>query len=149
MEILYGLRQGGSPFSFSSALNGISNSDRKNWNTPVVFDPSDPAILYYGSNQLYRSANRAESWTLISDDLTNGGGNGNLTFGTLTTIAVSAVDDNIIYTGADDGSVRMTTNGGNDWMDIDEDLPNRWISKVATHPSRSNGRLCCGVRVSL
>ncbi len=126
---------GGAPFSFSGALNGISNSDRKNWNTPVVFDPSNPSTLFYGSNKLYRSLNRADSWAPISGDLTDGGGNGNLIFGTLTTIAVSPVDNNIIYTGADDGSVNVTTNGGDDWTNISTDLPTRWISKVEAHPT--------------
>lgn len=126
---------GGSPFTFSGALNGISNADRKNWNTPVVFDPSNPATLFYGSNKLYRSLNRADSWAAISGDLTNGDGNGNLIFGTLTTISVSPVDNNIIYTGADDGTVSVTTNGGDDWTIISADLPTRWISKVEAHPT--------------
>ncbi len=37
---------------FLDAMNGISSSDRKNWNTPFVFDPNDPQILYYGANRL-------------------------------------------------------------------------------------------------
>ncbi|MFQ5447406.1 MAG: WD40/YVTN/BNR-like repeat-containing protein, partial [Saprospiraceae bacterium] len=38
---------GGNSMSF--IFNG-GNDDRTNWNTPIVFDPSDPATLYYGAN---------------------------------------------------------------------------------------------------
>lgn len=41
--------------SFDYATNGISGSDRNNWNTPVIISPFDHEILYYGTNRLYTS----------------------------------------------------------------------------------------------
>ncbi|MCB0838599.1 MAG: T9SS type A sorting domain-containing protein, partial [Bacteroidetes bacterium] len=123
---------------FSSATNGISSSDRKNWNTPVIFHPNDPTILYYGSNRLYKSTNRASSWNAISPDLTNGPGSGNLVFGTITTISVSPVDDNIIYVGTDDGNVQVTTDGGTNWAASSGLLPNRWITQVVADSQDAN-----------
>ncbi len=119
-------------FSFQSATQGISNSDRKNWQTPVVFDPFDPNTLYYGSNKLYKSTNSAITWSPISPDLTQGPGSGSYIFGTITTIAVSPVNPDVIYVGCDDGTVQITTDGGSSWNEISAQLPTRWITRVMT-----------------
>ncbi|MBP6871314.1 MAG: T9SS type A sorting domain-containing protein [Bacteroidales bacterium] len=120
--------------SFTSAMSGISGSDRKNWNTPVVFDPSDPQILYYGANRLYRSTNRAVSWQAVSPDLTGGSGSGSVVYGTITTISVSPLNSQVIYAGTDDGFVWRTADGGQAWTDISFGLPLRWITRVAADP---------------
>ncbi len=120
--------------SFSGAMSGISTSDRKNWNTPVVFNPLNSKSLYYGANRLYKSLNRALNWNVYSPDLTNGPGQGNVTYGTITSIAVSVVDTNIIYTGTDDGNVWVSVNNGNSWVDISSGLPDRWVTSLATDP---------------
>ncbi|MEE9449960.1 MAG: T9SS type A sorting domain-containing protein [Ignavibacteriaceae bacterium] len=119
--------------SFISATNGISGSDRNNWNTPVVFDPSNTQVMYYGTNRLYKSTNRAESWNVISPDLTNGPGI-NIPFGTITTIAVAKSDSNLIYVGTDDGNVWVTLDGGTNWTAISASLPQRWVTRVAADP---------------
>ncbi len=124
--------------SFASATNGISSTDRFNWNCPLVFDPTNPSILYFGTNKLYRSDNDAVSWTAISEDLTNGDEGGNIAYNTLTTISVSPVNNNIIYTGSDDGNMWRTTDGGDTWARISDELPNRWVNSVATHPTDEN-----------
>ncbi len=122
---------------FSTAMNGISSSDRKNWNTPVVFDPTNPEILYYGANRLYKSTNRASNWLAISTDLTNGPGI-NLTYGTITTISVSLVNPEIIYVGTDDGNVWVSAMNGMGWEYLSVDLPDRWVTRVATDPVDEN-----------
>ena len=123
---------GGSSFSF--ALVGVDFNDRSNWNSPLAMDPSNPQILYFGTEKVYKSENRAESWTAISDDLSNGPTSGNLTFGTVTTIAVAATDGQVVYAGTDDGNVWITENGGTDWQKISDNLPVRWITRVAVDP---------------
>jgi len=125
---LYRSTSGGSNMSW--AMNGISESEPKNWSTPVVIDPFDSKILYYGSNRLYKTTNRAQSWNAISDNLTLSSPN-YPGLGTLTTISVSPVDNNIIYTGSDDGKVFVTLDGGTNWTDITEGLPFRWVTRVA------------------
>ena len=35
-------------------------SARRNWLTPVVFDPNNPAIIYYGGNVLNKSTDRGD-----------------------------------------------------------------------------------------
>ena len=120
---------------FFAATNGISGGDRRNWSTPVVMDPSDNETLYYGTYRVYRTTNGASSWSSISPDLSNGPGSGNLTFGTLTTIAVAPADPDVVYAGLDDGNVWVTTNGGGNWTKISGELPERWITRVAVDPS--------------
>ena len=39
---------------------------RNNWTAPVVLDPNNPAIIYYGSNVLSRSTDYAATFTRIS-----------------------------------------------------------------------------------
>jgi hypothetical protein len=112
------------------AMDGIDDNYR-NWSTPVVMDPSDHLTLYYGARHVYRTTNGANSWTRISDDLTNGYSGG---YGTITTIAVAPADPDVIYVGTDDSNVWVTTNGGSVWTDISSALPNRWVTRVAVDP---------------
>ncbi len=119
--------------SFSPAVDGINDADRHNWNTPIVLDPSDPSILYTGTQHLYKSTNRAVSWSPISEDLTTGGIPGSV-FGTITTIAVAPSNPAVIYVGTDDGNVQRTTDGGTTWELLSANLPTRWITRVAVDP---------------
>jgi photosystem II stability/assembly factor-like uncharacterized protein len=124
--------------SFIDAKNGISGQDRFNWNSPIVFDPQDPDVLYFGSNKLYKSTDRAQSWSAISPDLTDGQGGGNIVYNTLTTISVSPIDNDYIYTGSDDGNVWFSDDGGIIWSNISAGLPKRWVSSVAADPFDKN-----------
>lgn len=119
--------------SFNWAMSGINSADRKNWNTPVVFDPTNPEVLYYGSNKLYKSENRASSWSAISTDLTNGPGI-NLTYGTITTIGVSLVNPEIIYVGTDDGNLWVSAMNGMGWELLSAELPDQWVTRVVADP---------------
>ncbi len=136
-NVIYALSQRGNfvkstnnAASFSVATSGIAGADRKNWDTPVTFDPNNSQTLYYGANRLYKTTNAAENWTAISPDLTNGSGGGNNVYGTITTIDVSPLDSDVMYVGTDDGNVWVTQNGGIDWTNISVGIPNRWITKV-------------------
>ncbi len=55
--------------------------------------------------------------------------------GTLTTLAVSVVDNDIIWTGSDDGRVNVFSGGfGGNWTDVSDGLPERWITSVRCDP---------------
>jgi photosystem II stability/assembly factor-like uncharacterized protein len=120
--------------SFSQALNGINSNDRKNWHTPVVFNPLNPKSLYLGANRLYKTTQRAILWQAISSDLTKGPGGGNLVYGTISCIEVSKADTNVIYVGTDDGKVWVTQDEGSQWTDISAGLPNRWVTTLSSRP---------------
>jgi hypothetical protein len=84
---------------------------------------------------VYRSTNRAQSWTAISPDLTDGPGTGNVTFGTITTVAVAESDPQVIWAGTDDANVWCTFDGGANWWRTDATLPERWVTRVAIDPT--------------
>lgn len=134
----FGRSVDGGNFFYYGATDGISYNDRFNWSTPYVFNPLNSESLFIGSNKLYKTYNRARDWNNISGDLTNGAGEFNQTFGTITCIAVSAVDTNKIYVGTDDGNVWYSPNSGTEWIDVNNDLPNRWVTSIATDPFSEN-----------
>lgn len=128
---LYKSTNGGA--SFNWAMNGIGDFDRHNWNTPVVMDPVNPQVLYYGSQRVYRTGDGAQSWTAISDDLTNGDQGAN--FGTITTIAVAPSAPAQLYAGTDDGNVWAYQPLSGQWVDIAAGLPRRWVTRLAVDPT--------------
>ncbi len=118
--------------SFTNGKSGIG-SEITNWRTPFILDPKTPSILYLGTKKVYKSTNRAVSWTAISGDLTNGTGPDDR-WGTIYALAASPVNSKIIYAGTDDGNVWNTLNGGTSWNRIDATLPERWVTSVTTDP---------------
>ena len=85
-----------------------------------------------GSEFLHRSMNQGETWERISGDLTNGTKEGNVAFGTLTTISESKFQFGLLYTGSDDGKIHVSKDGGASWQLISGNLPqNLWVSRVA------------------
>ena len=119
--------------NFTGATRGISSNDPKNWSTPVVIDPNNPRKLYYGTNKLYRTTDRAENWTAISSSLTTNPASSMV--GTITTISVAKTDSNYIYVGTDDGNVQATYDGGATWHLLSEALPVRWVTRVLVDPT--------------
>ena len=104
---------------------------RFNWQTPILLSHHNQDIIYFGSNKLHRSFNKGNSWTTISNDLTFGIKNGNVAYGTITTISESPYKFGLLYTGSDDGKVSVTKDGGISWKIISESLPeNMWVSRV-------------------
>ncbi len=110
---------------------------RWNWNTPILISKSSQDILYWGSNKLHRSLDKGETWQTISGDLTGGKQEGDVAFGTLTSIDESSLQFGLIYTGSDDGNIFVTKSGGANWSSIGETLCSQlniskklWVSRV-------------------
>ena len=105
---------------------------RFNWQTPILLSPHNQDILYLGGNKLHRSLNQGDDWEAISGDLTQGAKEGNVAYGTLTTISESPFKFGLIYTGSDDGLLQVSKNAGGSWENISTTLPkNLWVSEVA------------------
>jgi photosystem II stability/assembly factor-like uncharacterized protein len=120
---------------------GHSSGDMKErfqWTFPVVFAPTDPGVLYVGSQHLWKTTTEGQSWERISPDLTRAdpatlgpsGGpitldqTGVETYATIFTIAPSPQDASVIWTGSDDGVVSLTRDGGKSWTKVTPpDLP--------------------------
>ena len=116
------------PMGYASA----DITERFQWTFPIVMAPADPGIIYVGSQHLWKSANEGQSWAKISPDLTrhdpktmgaSGGpitkdNTGVETYATIFSIAPSARDAGVIWTGSDDGYVQVTRNGGTSWKNV-------------------------------
>lgn len=134
--VLFRSSTGGDNMEFIFSPN---DDERSNWNTPVILDPSNPATIYYGANVLYQSKNRGDSWSSISPDLTDGQHpSGTLSYGTITAIAVSPTNSDVIYVGTDDGNVQVTFNEGEDWTNVSDGLPDRFVTEITVHPEDFN-----------
>lgn len=105
---------------------------RFNWQTPILLSPHNQDILYLGGNKLHRSLNQGDDWETISNDLTNGGKEGNVAYGTLTSISESPFKFGLLYIGSDDGLIQISKNSGGSWSNIASSLPkNLWVSRIA------------------
>jgi hypothetical protein len=125
----------------STGFINATTADRRNWETPVVLDPSTPSTVYYGGNILNRSTNMAVSFTAISPSLSNpaSGTDPSYPFGTLTTVAVAKTNPNVIYAGTDDGWLWGTKDLGATWTRFtDPALPTRWVTHLAVDPTNAN-----------
>jgi photosystem II stability/assembly factor-like uncharacterized protein len=124
----------------STDFTGATVSSRRNWFSPLQFDPSNSAVLYYAGNQVNRSADHAVHWSVISPDLTGGPGRDpSYPFGTITTVAAAKTDSNRLLAGTDDGRLWFTTNLGANWKRVnDSDLPGTWVTRVTVDPANSS-----------
>jgi hypothetical protein len=116
------------PMGYASA----DIAERFQWTFPIVLAPTNPSILYVGSQHVWKSTNEGQSFVKISPDLTrhdpktmgaSGGpitkdNTGVETYATVFTIAPSARDENVIWTGSDDGYVHITRDGGRNWKNV-------------------------------
>ncbi|MGB0543924.1 MAG: WD40/YVTN/BNR-like repeat-containing protein [Longimicrobiales bacterium] len=128
---------------------GIRHDDpdmRWNWNSPILISPHNCNVVFHAGNMLLRSEFRGESWDVISPDLTKDdpatqttgrGGDGNIQYGTITTIDESPLKAGVIWVGTDDGNVQVTQDGGDTWTLLNDNIPNNpeyWVSRVeASH----------------
>ncbi len=104
---------------------------RFNWQTPILLSSHNQDILYLGGNKLMRSMNQGDDWQAISPDLTQGAKDGNVAYGTLTSISESPFEFGVIYTGSDDGLVHVTKNSGGSWTSISNTFPkDLWVTRV-------------------
>jgi hypothetical protein len=125
----------------STGFTNATTAARRNWETPVVFDPATTSTVYYGGNVLNRSTNRAVNFTAISPSLSNpaSGTDPSYPFGTITTVAVAKTNANVIYAGTDDGWLWGTKDLGATWTRFtDPALPSRWVTHIAVDPTNAN-----------
>jgi len=111
--------------------------ERFNWDAPIVVSSHDPTRLYFASQRVWRSDNRGDSWEAISGDLTRDEErlslpimgkqqswdnpwdvNAMSTYNTITSLAESPIEPDLIYAGTDDGIIQVTENGGEAWRKI-------------------------------
>ncbi len=123
---LYSSQDGG--YNFYDFSYTIEGTDRRAWDFPYIMSPHSSNTFFCGTYRVYKNTNAPyDYWTPISPDLTEGTDN---RFHVISTISQSIINEDIIYSGASDGYVYRTLNGGTDWENISTGLPERYISCV-------------------
>jgi photosystem II stability/assembly factor-like uncharacterized protein len=112
--------------------------ERFNWDAPILVSPHQTTRIYYGSQRVWRSDDRGDSWRPVSDDLTRDQDRMLLPFmgrqwswdspwdmdamsayNTVTSLAESPQAEGLLYAGTDDGLIQVSENGGESWRRIE------------------------------
>jgi photosystem II stability/assembly factor-like uncharacterized protein len=140
---------------------GRGGGDRTNWDAPYIISPHSPTRLYWGSNFLYRTDDRGDSWTRISPDLTKNldptkipimgkvwdpattvsWNQATTTLSDIVTIDESPLLEGLLYLGTDDGNLQVSEDAGKNWRKVDRfpGVPEgTYISKVHASPRDAN-----------
>jgi photosystem II stability/assembly factor-like uncharacterized protein len=112
-------------------------AQRWNWDSPLLISPHCSTRIYYGSQYLYRSDDRGDTWARISPDLSKSifrlqqpimgktwsadalwDHDAMSYYGSLTSISESPLVEGLLYTGTDDGLIQISEDGGKSWRKI-------------------------------
>ncbi|MCL7972233.1 MAG: glycosyl hydrolase [marine benthic group bacterium] len=117
---------------------------RWNWDSALLISPHSPSRLYYGSQILFRSEDRGNTWRPVSGDLTRNMNRNELPvmgrvwsvdavaknnstsfYGTIVALSESPLVEDLLYAGTDDGLIQVSEDGGATWRRIDRlpDVP--------------------------
>jgi len=122
---------------------------RFNWNSPIHMSPSNPDVVYYGGNVLFKTIDRGESWAVISPDLTTNNKEKQRSSGgpisvdntraefhcTIVSVAESPLDPRVLWAGTDDGNLQITRDGGKTWNNVAGNITGApasgWFSSIS------------------
>jgi photosystem II stability/assembly factor-like uncharacterized protein len=112
---------------------------RWNWDSPLLISPHNSKRLYYGSQILFASDDRGDTWKAISPDLTRQIDRNQLKvmgriwgvdtvaknastspYGSVISVDESSLVAGLIYAGTDDGLLQVTEDGGQNWRKIEK-----------------------------
>ena len=96
--------------SLNPSTNGLSPADFVNFYAPMALGPGNPNTLYFGTDRLYRSADRGETMVQVSEPLSPSTAPAG--FSPVSAIGISPQDDNVRLVGTNNGGVFATTVGG-------------------------------------
>ena len=114
-------------------------SERYNWDSPLIISPHSRTRIYFGGHKLFRSDNRGDDWQVVSGDLSRGLDRDALPvmgkiwgpdaiakhqstalYGNASALTESPKKEGLIYVGTDDGLLQITENGGKSWRKVDK-----------------------------
>jgi photosystem II stability/assembly factor-like uncharacterized protein len=124
------------------------------WDAVLQHSTATTGVLYAAGKRVFKSADRGETWTVISGNLTTANRDTMRTMGrtgaeigshdgiqqwpTIVTLGESPKSAQILYAGTDDGNVQMTKDAGRTWTNITSRIPGfpvgSFVSEVV--PSR-------------
>jgi len=130
---------------------------RFNWTFPICISPHNHNKVYVGSQYVHVTTDGGRSWKVISPDLstndlsrmTHSGGLTKDNIGVeyacvVFAIAESPVEEGCIWAGTNDGLVHVTRDGGKNWVNVTENIPDLpvWGTVSNLEPSRYDAGTC-------
>lgn len=110
---------------------------RWNWDSALLISPHDHERIYYGSQILFQSDDRGDSWKAISPDLSRNLDRNKLKvmgrvwgaeavaknmstsqYGTIVSVSESPLEEGLLYVGTDDGMLQVSEDGGGNWKAV-------------------------------
>ena len=114
------------------ANNGFRCADTVLFYAPMTLGPGSPNTLYFGTDRLYRSANRGTTMTLVSQGPFQVGA-------AVSAIGISPQNDNVRIVGLRTGLVFATTTGATPLTNVTSPLfPAKYVSRAVIDPNNSN-----------
>ncbi len=99
---------------------------------PFVMSPTNPGVLYAGSNFLFKSFNGGSTWFV-------GQGGVQIDGNPILLLAVAKQNDDVVYLATSPfvgrGRVHRTLDGGSTFTDLTGTLPDRYPGDMAVHPT--------------
>ncbi len=122
-----------------AATNGLNIADTVLFYAPMALGPGTPNTFYFGTNKLYRSTNRGDTMTIVSQNPLIAGV-------AVSAIGISPSNDNVRIVGMRNGSVFATTTGSSTLTNTAFPVPtnatgsttNRHVSRAVIDPANSN-----------
>ncbi len=123
-----------------------------NWDGPFLISAHDPNTIYAGTQRFWRSRDKGSNWEDLGDWTTSVArqrlrimeqdpdsftlslDDGIPYWPTLTAIAESPLDPNVLYLGTDDGLVQVSTDAGATFTEVSTRLPGlpemTWVNDI-------------------
>ena len=128
---------GGTPLY---AHNGLNINDNVLFFAPMALGPGAPNTVYFGSDRLYRSSDRGDSMTVVSQAPIISGS-------PISTIAIWPQGDNIRVVGLQNGQVWATSTGSSTLVNITSgsfpanpngSTTNKFVGRAVIDPNNKN-----------
>ncbi len=135
---------------------------RFQWNFPIFFSPHNPKKLYTAGNHLFATTNEGQSWETISPDLTTNdkskqaSSGGPITqdntsveyYSTIFTATESVLEQDLLWTGSDDGLVHVSKDGGKNWENVTPAEAGKWMmwNCIETDPFKKGTAYIIGTK---
>lgn len=119
--------------------NGLVLTSTVLFYAPMALGPGSPNTVYFGSDRLYRSSDRGDTMTAVSQVPLSG-------TNPISTIAIWNRGDNIRMVGLQNGQVFATSTGSSTLVDISPTIPanpsgstiNKFIGRAMIDPNNKN-----------
>lgn len=115
---LYRSTNGGQSYTGLNSPGGSGN-----WVTPFEQDPTETGVIYAGYNRVYKSTNRGNSWTPISQSFPLN----------LSNLKIAPSDNNVLYATYSFYFYRTRDGGATEWERVA--YPGGTINYIAVHPT--------------